>query len=121
MDLWDDGYSGVDPTDFLDEVYNSSAIEPGNGWNIMRWVNPEMDQLLVDAHTLDENKRKEVFCQMAKILDEEVPVALLFTIINADAARTARAKTPGTRPTHTVPIVACAGLAICEVLMRKSP
>ena len=85
MDIWDDGYSGVDPTDFLDEVYNSSAIEPGNGWNIMRWINPEMDQLLSEAHTLDESKRKEVFCQMANILNTEVPNILLFTIINADA------------------------------------
>ena len=85
MDLWDDGYSGVDPTDFLDEVYNSSAAVPGNGWNITRWVSPEMDELLAESHTLDESKRKEVFCQMAQLLDEQVPVALLFTIINADA------------------------------------
>ena len=85
MDLWDDGYSGVDPTDFLDELYNSSAAVPGNGWNITRWVSPEMDELLAESHTLDESKRKEVFCQMAQLLDEQVPVALLFTIINADA------------------------------------
>jgi ABC-type transport system substrate-binding protein len=44
-----------------------------------------MDQLLAESHTLDEGKRKEVFCQMAQLLDEQVPVALLFTIINADA------------------------------------
>jgi peptide/nickel transport system substrate-binding protein len=85
MDLWDDGYSGVDPTDFLDEIYNSSAAVPGSGWNITRWISPEMDQLLTESHTLDEDKRKEVFCQMAQLLDEQVPVALLFTIINADA------------------------------------
>jgi peptide/nickel transport system substrate-binding protein len=85
MDLWDDGYSGVDPTDYLDEVYNSSAAVPGNGWNIMRWISPEMDQLLAESRTLDENKRKDVFCQMAQLLDEQAVVPLLFTIINADA------------------------------------
>jgi ABC-type transport system substrate-binding protein len=44
-----------------------------------------MDQLLSETHTLDESKRKEVFCQMANLLDEQLPVVLLFTIINADA------------------------------------
>jgi peptide/nickel transport system substrate-binding protein len=85
MDLWDDGYSGVDPTDYMDEIYNSSAAVPGSGWNIMRWISPEMDELLAQMHTLDESKRKEVFCQMAELMNEEVPVALLFTVINADA------------------------------------
>jgi ABC-type transport system substrate-binding protein len=85
MDLWDDGYSGIDPTDYLDEVYNSSAAEPGNGWNFMRWINPQMDELLGQIRTLDETKRKDAFCQMATILDQEVPIALLSTIINADA------------------------------------
>jgi peptide/nickel transport system substrate-binding protein len=85
MDLWDDGYSGVDPTDYMDEIYNSSAAVPGSGWNIVRWISPEMDELLAQMHTLDESKRKEVFCQMAELMNEEVPVALLFTVINADA------------------------------------
>jgi peptide/nickel transport system substrate-binding protein len=85
MDLWDDGYSGVDPTDYLDEIYNSNAAVPGSGWNIVRWISPEMDQLLAESRTLDENKRKEVFCQMAQLLDEQAVVPLLFTIINADA------------------------------------
>ena len=35
--------------------------------------NDEFDTLLGEAYTLDEAVRKEIFCQMAKILDEQVP------------------------------------------------
>jgi peptide/nickel transport system substrate-binding protein len=88
MDLWDDGYSGIDPTDYLWELYYSEAATPGYGWNIVRWINSDFDALLDEAYTLDEAHRKEVFCQMAQILDEEVPVILLFSTINADAHST---------------------------------
>jgi peptide/nickel transport system substrate-binding protein len=85
MDLWDDGYSGIDPTDYLWELYYSEAATPGNGWNIVRWLNPDFDALLDEAYTLDEDYRKDLFCQMAQILDEQVPVIMLFSTINADA------------------------------------
>lgn len=85
LDLWDDGYSGVDPTDFLWELYAADAAVPGSGWNIVRWQNEEFNTLLDEAYTLDEDRRKEIFCEMAKILDEEAPVILMFSTINADA------------------------------------
>ena len=43
-----------------------------------------MDQ----AYTLDEAARKDLFCQMAQILEDELPEALLFTATNADAHST---------------------------------
>jgi peptide/nickel transport system substrate-binding protein len=85
IDLWDDGYSGVDPTDYLSEFYTSSAAEPGNGMNVVRFMNSEVDALIEQAYTLDEAKRKDVFCQLAKIFDQELPNIPLTTIINADA------------------------------------
>ncbi len=88
LDLWDDGYSGVDPTDYLWELYASAAAEPGSGWNIVRWKNEEFDTLLDEAYSLDEANRKQTFCRMAEILNEEVPVILLFSTINADAHST---------------------------------
>lgn len=88
IDIWDDGYAGIDPTDYIWELYAIEAAQPGYGWNIGRWINEDFDALIDEAYTLDEAKRKEVFCQMAKILDEEVPNALLFTTINADAHST---------------------------------
>lgn len=85
LDLWDDGYSGIDPTDYLYEIYAEASTQPGNGWNIVRWHNDEFNTLLDEAYTLDEAKRKEIFCNMAKILDEQVPVIMLFSTLNADA------------------------------------
>jgi ABC-type transport system substrate-binding protein len=85
IDLYDDGYSGLDPTDFIYKYYSSASAEPDQGWNVGRYKNPQMDALLSQAYTLDEQTRKDVFCQMAKILDDELPQILMFSTINADA------------------------------------
>ncbi len=85
MDMWDDGYAGVDPTDFLWEYYSVEAATPDYGYNFVRWNSPAFNDLLGLSYTLDETVRKDLFCQMAKILDEQVPQILLFTIVNADA------------------------------------
>ena len=88
LDLYDDGYAGVDPTDFLWQYYNSASAEPDQGWNIGRWRNARMDELLDQAYTLDESARRDAFCQMAQLLEEELPQILLFSTINADAYST---------------------------------
>jgi len=88
VDLWDDGYSGTDPTDFLWELYSDDAAEPDYGWNIGRWIDDDFNALLDQAYTLDEVVRKDVFCQMAAILDEQVPSILMFSVINAEAHST---------------------------------
>lgn len=85
IDLWDDGYGGIDPTDFIWELYSDDAATPDYGWNIGRWMNADFNALLDEAYTLDEARRKEIFCQMAEIMDQEVPVVLMFSTINADA------------------------------------
>ncbi len=85
IDIWDDGYAGVDPTDYLWEIYSQEAIEPGGGWNIARWDNPEVDAWIDEAYTLDEEVRKDAFCAIADVINEEVPIIHLFTVPNADA------------------------------------
>lgn len=85
MDIWDDGYSGVDPTDFLWSYYYSEAATPDNGYNYGRWMNPDFDALLDESYTLDMTTRQDLFCQMATLLEDQLPEALLFTTINADA------------------------------------
>jgi peptide/nickel transport system substrate-binding protein len=85
IDIWDDGYAGVDPTDFLWENYSIEAAKPGFGWNLARWKNDEMNSLIQAAYTLDETSRQATFCKMAVILDKEVPLIPLFTVPNADA------------------------------------
>jgi peptide/nickel transport system substrate-binding protein len=88
LDLYDDGYAGTDPTDHIWFYYDSASAEPDNGWNVGRYFNPELDALIEQSYTLDEATRKELFCQMAKILDRDLPQILLFTTINADAYST---------------------------------
>lgn len=85
IDLWDDGYSGIDPTDYLTEIYSSSAAEPGNGMNFVRFKNAQADALIAQTYSLDESLRKQSFCQLAQIFDQELPNIPLATVINADA------------------------------------
>ena len=88
IDIWDDGYAGVDPTDYIWEVYSQEAMEPGYGWNFIRWDNPEVDALIDEAYTLDEAARKEAFCAIGNIINEQAPIIHLFTVPNADAYST---------------------------------
>jgi peptide/nickel transport system substrate-binding protein len=88
LDLYDDGYAGNDPTDFLWQYYDSASAQPDNGWNIGRWNSPQMDELLNNAYTLNETDRQAAFCQMAQLLDTELPQILLFSTVNADAYST---------------------------------
>src|SRR4030065_1724830 len=69
IDIWDDGYSGNDPTDYLWSYYYSEAAIPDYGYNYGRYINPEVDGLIDESYTLDENVRKDACCQLAKILD----------------------------------------------------
>jgi peptide/nickel transport system substrate-binding protein len=88
MDIWDDGYSGSDPTDYLWGYYTSAAAVPDNGLNYGRYLNPEIDDLINQAYTLDEDLRKDLFCQMATILDRDLPELMLFTTVDANAHST---------------------------------
>jgi peptide/nickel transport system substrate-binding protein len=88
IDIWDDGYFGNDPTDFLWGYYYSEAAIPDYGYNYGRYINPQIDELIDQAYTLDEGVRKDVFCQVAKILDDDLPQLLLFTAIDANTHST---------------------------------
>ena len=84
INMWDDGYPGLDPTDnILWGYYASAAAEPDYGYNVSRWLNEDFDALLDEAYTLDEEYRAELFCEMAEILDAELPQIMLFTAFDA--------------------------------------
>jgi peptide/nickel transport system substrate-binding protein len=85
LNMWDDGYPGIDPTDTLYYFYYSESAEPDGGWNVGRWYNEDFDAWLDEAYYLDEEYRKEVFCEIAQILEDELPQILLWTEIDADA------------------------------------
>jgi ABC-type transport system substrate-binding protein len=78
LNLWDDGYAGNQLSDFLWVYYHTDAQEPDMGWNVERWSNEDFDALLDETYWLDEEYRKELFCEMAVILDEELPSIPLF-------------------------------------------
>jgi peptide/nickel transport system substrate-binding protein len=85
IDIWDDGYAGIDPTDYVWELYSQEAAVPGGGYNVMRYDNAAVDALIDEAYTLDEASRKETFCAIADFINEEVPLVHLFTVPNAEA------------------------------------
>jgi peptide/nickel transport system substrate-binding protein len=85
IDLWDDGYAGIDPTDYIWESYSQEAMQPGGGWNFFRWDNELVDLLIDEAYTFDENIRYETFCAIGDFINEQVPIIHLFTVPNAEA------------------------------------
>jgi peptide/nickel transport system substrate-binding protein len=85
LNMWDSGYTGIDPTDQLYYYFYSASAEPDSGWNVGRYLNPEFDALLDQAYTLDEEQRKDLFCQMATILDRDLPQIYLFSTMDAHA------------------------------------
>jgi len=79
LNMWDDGYAGVDPSDFIWSFYHTDAQEPDWGWNVVRWSNEDADFLIDESFTLDEEYRQEIFCELAEIFEEELPWILLFS------------------------------------------
>jgi len=85
IDLWDDGYAGVDPTDYIWETYSIPATEPDAGRNFFRWKSDLVDALIGETYTLDEEMRKDTFCAIGEFINEDAPVIYLFTVPNAEA------------------------------------
>ncbi len=88
LDLYDDGYAGIDPSGFLGYYYSSASAVPDMGWNVVRFKNTEFDSLIEQTNTLNQNDRQTAFCKMATILDQQLPQILLFTTLNAEAYST---------------------------------
>jgi len=82
LDLWDEGYPGLDPTDYLIWRYASWSIpgmeDGGAGGNVMRFSNAGVDRLLQQAHTQHEPAaRLQTFCLVQDILADERPMLYL--------------------------------------------
>lgn len=83
LDMWDDGYPGLDPTDNLVWTFYLSDNLEAEGYNVGRWANEELDALVDELYTLDEEYRKEVFCDIATILEDELPQILLWSALES--------------------------------------
>ena len=80
--LWDDGYPGIDPTDYLIWRYASWSIpsmeDGGAGGNVMRFTNAEIDRLVQQAHTQPEPPtRLQTLCQIQDVLSDARPMLYL--------------------------------------------
>ncbi len=78
MDMWDDGYPGTDPSDFIWTYYSSASR-----WNFGWWYNEDMDAWIDEFYTLDEEYRIEAACEMAAILDDELPQLIFFSLLES--------------------------------------
>jgi peptide/nickel transport system substrate-binding protein len=76
LDMWDDGYPGTDPADQIWTFYYS-----GSDWNYGWWENEDMDYYIDEFYSLEEEYRLEVACEMAQILEDELPQMLLFSTL----------------------------------------
>ena len=82
VDLWDDGYPGTDPTDYLIWRYASWSVpderNSGQGGNVMRFSDPDVDRMLQQALTqIEPRERRATFCQIGRILAEQRPMLYL--------------------------------------------
>jgi peptide/nickel transport system substrate-binding protein len=81
IDMWDSGYDSYDPTSWLwDYYYYAEESE----WNLANWTGEaaeEVAALIDELYSVDEDYRMEVFCDMAEILEEELPYAELFSTL----------------------------------------
>jgi peptide/nickel transport system substrate-binding protein len=78
LDLWDDGYYGVDPTIYLTDYFDSRAIptrdNPLAGLNVSRYRNPDLIDIFDALHTpLPNNRRRVLLCDLAAILHQDLP------------------------------------------------
>ncbi len=78
LDFWDDGYFGVDPTEYLTTYYDPRAIPtrdtPLAGLNVSRYRNPELTRIFDALHTpLPNSRRRTLLCELAIKLHEDVP------------------------------------------------
>ena len=81
INMWDNGYAGVDPTSYLWDYY---YYMEDSEWNLANWSGEEAETVaaLVDElYTVDEEYRLEVFCDIALILEEELPAIELFSTL----------------------------------------
>jgi peptide/nickel transport system substrate-binding protein len=76
LDMWDDGYPGTDPSDFMWYPYYSES-----DWNYGQWVNEDADVWIDELFTLYEEDQIAAACELAAILEDELPVILLFSTL----------------------------------------
>jgi peptide/nickel transport system substrate-binding protein len=88
MNLWDDGYYGLDPTIYMTDLFDPRAIptrdNPHAGLNVSRYRNPILIDLFDALHTpLPGNRRRALLCELAITLDQDLPHIPLLALPDA--------------------------------------
>jgi peptide/nickel transport system substrate-binding protein len=88
LDLWDDGYFGVDPTTYMTDLFDPRSIPTRNnplaGLNFSRYRNPDLADLFDALHTpLPTNRRRALLCELAITLDQDLPQIPLLALPDA--------------------------------------
>jgi len=78
MDLWDNGYFGVDPTEYMTDMFDPRSIptrdNPVAGLNVSRYRNPDLISIFDALHTpLPDNRRRALLCEVAVKLFQDKP------------------------------------------------
>lgn len=78
LDLWDDGYFGVDPTIYMADYFDPRSIptrdNPIAGLNYSRYRNPTLSGIFDALRTpLPNNRRRTLLCELATILYQDLP------------------------------------------------
>jgi peptide/nickel transport system substrate-binding protein len=73
---------GISDPDIFHYMFHSSSFPP-DGANRVRYSNPEIDNLLEQGRvTLQQEKRKEIYSKIQKIISEELPYINLWHSVN---------------------------------------
>ncbi len=85
MNLWDNGYYGVDPTIYMTDMFDPRSIptrdNPIAGLNVSRYRNPELADLFDALHTpVPNNRRRALLCELALKLYQDHPQIPLVTL-----------------------------------------
>lgn len=78
LNLWDNGYYGVDPTIYMTDMFDPRSIptrdNPIAGLNVSRYRNPELTGIFDALHTpLPNNRRRALLCEVALALYQDKP------------------------------------------------
>jgi ABC-type transport system substrate-binding protein len=78
MNLWDNGYFGIDPTIYVTDMFDPRSIptrdNPIAGLNTSRYRNPELTPIFDALHTpIPNNRRRALLCEIALALYQDKP------------------------------------------------
>ncbi|MDM8526866.1 ABC transporter substrate-binding protein [Anaerolineales bacterium HSG24] len=78
LNLWDDGYYGIDPTIRMGDYFDPRSIptrdNPIAGLNVGRYYNPTLIDIFDALYTpLPTNRRRTLLCELATIIHQDLP------------------------------------------------